>query len=42
MHVGLAEMYVADARFKAHYDERAPGLAEYVAEAIRANAAAAG
>lgn len=44
MHVGLAEMYVADPRFKAHYDERAPGLAEYVAAAIRANAgeAAAG
>jgi len=41
MHAGLAEMYVADPRFRAHYDDRAPGLAEYVAAAIRANAAAA-
>jgi hypothetical protein len=41
MHVGLAEMYIADPRFKAHYDDRARGLAEYVAAAIRANAAAA-
>jgi len=41
MHAGLAEMYVADARFRAHYDDRAPGLAEYVAAAIHANAAAA-
>jgi hypothetical protein len=41
MHGGLAEMYVTDARFRAHYDERAPGLAEYVAAAIRANTAAA-
>ena len=41
MHAGLAEMYTADERFKAHYEERAEGLAEYVAEAIRANAARA-
>ncbi len=40
MHVGLADMYTADPRFKAHYDDRAPGLADYVAAAIRANAAA--
>lgn len=40
MHAGLAEMYTADARFRAHYDDRAPGLADYVAGAIRANAAA--
>lgn len=39
MHVGLAEMYTADARFRAHYDDRADGLAEYVSAAIRANAA---
>lgn len=39
MHVGLAEMYTADPRFRAHYDDRAPGLADYVAAAIRANAA---
>ena len=38
MHVGLAEMYTADERFRAHYDERADGLADYVATAIRANA----
>ncbi len=38
MHAGLAEMYTADQRFRAHYDRRAPGLAEYVARAIRANA----
>lgn len=42
MQVGLADMYTADPRFRAHYDERAAGLAEYVAGAIRANAAAAG
>ena len=38
MHLALAEMYEADPRFKAHYDERAPGLAHYVAQAIRAAA----
>jgi len=42
MHVGLAEMYVADPRFTAYYEERAEGLAAYVAAAIRANAARAG
>lgn len=41
MHAGLADMYVADARFKAHYDDRAPGLADFVSAAIKANAAAA-
>ncbi|MCG6988868.1 MAG: TipAS antibiotic-recognition domain-containing protein [Gemmatimonadetes bacterium] len=39
MHAGLAEMYTADPRFRAHYDERVEGLADYVAQAIRANAA---
>ncbi|GMV04439.1 MAG: hypothetical protein AMXMBFR53_07190 [Gemmatimonadota bacterium] len=39
MHVGLAEMYTDDPRFAAHYDGRAPGLAAFVAAAIRANAA---
>lgn len=39
MHVGLAQMYTADDRFRAHYDDREPGLADYVAEAIKANAA---
>ena len=38
MHMGLADMYTADPRFAAHYDDRAPGLAAFVAEAIRANA----
>lgn len=38
MQVGLAEMYVADPRFAAHYDDRAPGLAQYVHDAILANA----
>lgn len=40
MHRGLADMYVADARFTAHYDEGhdEPGLAAYVREAIHANA----
>ena len=37
-HAGLAEMYTADERFKAHYEDRAEGLAEYVAAAIKANA----
>lgn len=38
-HVGLAEMYTADPRFREHYDQRAAGLAAFVADAIRANAA---
>jgi MerR family transcriptional regulator, thiopeptide resistance regulator len=38
MHVGLADMYVADPRFAAHYDEIEAGLAAYVHEAILANA----
>lgn len=37
MHAGLADMSTADERFKAHYEDRAEGLAEYVAGAIRAN-----
>ena len=41
MHAGLAEMYTADSRFRAHYEARAAGLAEYVATAIKANAARA-
>lgn len=39
MHVGLAEMYVADARFTTTYEKIAPGLAQYLHDAIRANAA---
>ena len=38
MQVALAEMYVADPRFTAHYDDRRPGLAAYVHDAILANA----
>jgi len=38
--VGLAEMYVADPRFRAHYDDQRPGLAQYVHDAIMANAIA--
>jgi DNA-binding transcriptional MerR regulator len=38
MHCGLAEMFETDPRFRARYEEIAPGLAEYVAAAVRANA----
>ncbi len=38
MHRGLAEMYVADPRFTANYEEVAPGLVRYVHDAIVANA----
>lgn len=41
MHVSLGEMYVQDPRFRERYDRREPGLAEFVAAAIRANAARA-
>ncbi|MFP4114662.1 MAG: MerR family transcriptional regulator [Spirochaetota bacterium] len=37
---GLAEMYVADHRFTAYYDGFAPGLAEFLAQAIRHDAGA--
>ena len=30
--MGLAELYLTDPRFRAHYDDRSAGLAEYVAE----------
>ena len=39
MQVGLAEMYLADPRFTATYEKIAPGLAQYVHDAIKANAA---
>jgi DNA-binding transcriptional MerR regulator len=42
MHVNLAEMYVADPRFTQTYEDMAPGLAQYVRDAIVANAARAG
>jgi DNA-binding transcriptional MerR regulator len=37
MHANLAEMYVADPRFAAHYDSRREGLAAYVRDAVLAN-----
>ncbi len=36
--LGLADMYVTDPRFTAHYDEQADGLAAYLHTAITANA----
>jgi hypothetical protein len=38
MHRGLASMYIADERFTRTYDDMAPGLAQYVHDAIAANA----
>lgn len=38
IHTGLADMYLADERFTAHYENVAPGLAGYLHEAIHANA----
>jgi len=34
-HAGLAEMYVADERFKAYYDKIKPGAAQFLRDAIR-------
>jgi len=42
IHRGLADMYVADPRFTATYEDQAPGLARYLHDAIHANAARAG
>ena len=42
MHRNLADMYVADPRFTKHYEDVAPGLAQYVRDAIHANADRAG
>ena len=33
MHVALTQMYVEDVRFRAHYEELAPGLATYIRDA---------
>jgi len=33
-HAGLAQMYVDDERFKAYYDEKQPGTAEFLRDAI--------
>ena len=38
LHRRLADLYVADERFTAHYEAVAPGLAPYVAAAVQANA----
>lgn len=38
MHTALGDLYGADARFAAHYDEQMPGLAVYLRHAIYANA----
>ncbi len=40
MHVNLAQMYVADERFSAFYENMHSGLAQYVHDAIYANAVA--
>ncbi|MFW3169795.1 MerR family transcriptional regulator [Geodermatophilus sp. CPCC 206100] len=39
IHAGLGRMYVEDGRFTAHYERIAPGLAQYVSDAIQTNAA---
>ncbi len=39
MHVNLAGMYTADPRFREYFEKRAAGLAVFVQDAIRANAA---
>ncbi len=38
IHRGLAEMYLADQRFTKNYDDIVPGLAQFVHDAIQANA----
>jgi uncharacterized protein (DUF924 family) len=38
MHRGLGDMYVADPRFSANYEAVEPGLAQWVRDAIAANA----
>ena len=34
-HMGLADMYVADERFKSYYDKIIPGCAEFLRDAIK-------
>ncbi|MGZ4613852.1 MAG: TipAS antibiotic-recognition domain-containing protein, partial [Kineosporiaceae bacterium] len=41
MQRGLAQMYVEDARFTRTYEDRGPGLARYVRDAILADTAQA-
>ncbi|HEX5541818.1 MAG TPA: MerR family transcriptional regulator [Micromonospora sp.] len=38
IHTGLADMYVADPRFTAYYEQIRPGMAAYLSAAIHANA----
>ena len=38
MHKGMSDMYVTDLRFTKTYEDIAPGLAQYVRDAIHANA----
>lgn len=38
VHRGLGDMYVADPRFRKHYEERAEGLSSFVRDSIHANA----
>ena len=38
MHAGLGALFISDERFARHYEQRAPGLARYVHDAIEANA----
>ena len=42
MHATIAEMYVTDERFRKTYDDREPGLAQYVRDAVVANLARRG
>ena len=37
MHVCLAEMYLADARFTAYYDDVEPGLAQFLHDIVVAS-----
>ena len=39
MHACISEMYVSDPRFAKTYEDMAPGLAQYVRDAVHANAA---
>ena len=38
VHAGLADMYLADARFEKYWEDKGEGLARFVHDAIKANA----
>ena len=38
MHACISDMYVSDPRFTKTYEDIAPGLAQYVRDAVHANA----